>query len=142
MEILLVRTDWTSVGGGESCMQIFSHEVEWWDRRREKESLAGILFPHMERKRFGDERASCRYGERCIISHLACRARYSMEEAELRACIAGLYIGSSLHNPIILETDCAFVVASLASGVYDRSAMRDLKMKALSISKLINNLQL
>ena len=24
MEILLVTTDWTSVGGGESCMQIFS----------------------------------------------------------------------------------------------------------------------
>lgn len=67
-------------------MQIFSHGVEWWDRRREKESLAGILFPHMERKRFGDERASCRYGERCIISHLtcneltiACRARYSVK---------------------------------------------------------------
>ena len=44
MEILLVTTDWTSVGGGESCMQIFSHGVEWWDRRREKESLVGILF--------------------------------------------------------------------------------------------------
>ena len=41
--------------------------------------FAGILFPHMERKRFGDERASCRYGERCIISHLACRARYSLK---------------------------------------------------------------
>ena len=53
-------------------MQIFSHVVEWWDRRREKESFAGILFPHMERKRFGDERASYKYGERCIISHLAC----------------------------------------------------------------------
>ena len=24
MEILLVTTNWTSVGGGESCMQIFS----------------------------------------------------------------------------------------------------------------------
>ena len=51
MEILLVTTDWTSMGGGESCMRIFSHGVEWWDRRREKESLAGILagilFPHM-----------------------------------------------------------------------------------------------
>ena len=66
-------------GGGESCMQIFSHGVEWWDRRREKESLAGILFPHMERKRFGDERASYRYGEQYIISHLACRARYSLK---------------------------------------------------------------
>ena len=48
---MLVTTDWTSVGEGESCMQIFSHGVEWWDRRREKESLAGILFPHMERKK-------------------------------------------------------------------------------------------
>ena len=44
VEILLVTTDWTSVGGGESCMQIFSHGVECWDRRREKESLADILF--------------------------------------------------------------------------------------------------
>lgn len=42
MEILLVTTDWTSVGGGESCMQIFSHGVEWWDCRREKESQAGV----------------------------------------------------------------------------------------------------
>ena len=24
VEILLVTTDWTSMGGGESCMQIFS----------------------------------------------------------------------------------------------------------------------
>ena len=60
-------------GGEEShACRFFPHGVEWWDRRREKESLAGILFPHMERKIFGDERASCRYGEWCIISHLAC----------------------------------------------------------------------
>ena len=66
--------------GEEShACRFFSHGVEWWDRRREKESLAGILFPHMERKRFGDERASYRYGEWCIISHLACRARYSLK---------------------------------------------------------------
>ena len=65
-----------------------------------------------------------------------------MEEAELRACIAGLYIGIFLHNHVTLEIDCSFVVASLASGDYDRSAMCDLKMKVLSISKLINNLQL
>ena len=74
MEILLVTTDWTSVGE-ESHACIFFH-TGW---SREKESLAGILFPHMERKRFGDERASCRYGERCIISHLACQARYSLK---------------------------------------------------------------
>ena len=51
MEILLVTTDWTSVGGGESCMQIFSHGVKWWGLRREKESLAGILF-HTWRGKF------------------------------------------------------------------------------------------
>ena len=33
MEILLVTTDRTSVGGGESWMQIFSHGVEWPDNR-------------------------------------------------------------------------------------------------------------
>ena len=65
-----------------------------------------------------------------------------MEKAELRACIAGLYIGIYIHNFVILETGCAFVVASLASGDYERYAMRDLKMKVLSISKLISNLQL
>ena len=32
-----------------------------------------------------------------------------------KACIAGLYIGIPLHNPIILENDCAFVVATLAT---------------------------
>ena len=35
----------------------------------------------------------------------------SVEEAELRACIVGLYIGMTLYSPIILETDCAFVAA-------------------------------
>jgi len=79
VEILLVTTDWTSAGEESHACRFFPHGVEWWDRRREKESLAGILFPHMERKRFGDEQASCRYGERCIISHLACRARYSLK---------------------------------------------------------------
>ena len=74
------------------------------------------------------------------FNDLRYQTRHAVEEAELRACIAGLYIGISLHNPVILETDCTFVVASLASGDYDRSAMHDLKMKALSISKLINNL--
>ena len=64
---MLVTTDWTSGGESHAC-RFFPHGVEWWDRRREKKSLAGILFPHMERKRFGDKWASCRYGERCIIS--------------------------------------------------------------------------
>ena len=65
---MLVTTDWTSAGEESHACRFFPHEVEWWDRRREKESLAGILFPHMKRIRFGDKRASCRYGERCIIS--------------------------------------------------------------------------
>ena len=62
-----------------------------------------------------------------------------MKEAELRACIAGLYIGITFHNPIILETDYAFVVASLANEIGDRSSMADLKKEARSLSKLINN---
>ena len=65
-----------------------------------------------------------------------------MEEAELRACIAGLYIGIPLYNPIILDTDCAFVVASLATENLDRSTLVDLKKEALSLSKLINSFQM
>ena len=84
MEILLVTTDWTSTGEESHACRFFPHRVEWWDRRREKENPAGILFPHMERKRFGDERASCRYGERCIISHLACQARYSLKSLKTK----------------------------------------------------------
>ena len=34
-----------------------------------------------------------------------------VDEAELRACLAGLYIGISLNMPIIFETDCAFVAS-------------------------------
>ena len=66
----------------------------------------------------------------------------SVEETVLRACIAGLYIGIPLHNPIILETDCAFVVATLATENLDRSSLVDLKKEALSLSKLINNFQM
>ena len=63
VEILLVTTDWTSAGEESHACILFSHGVEWWDYRREKESQAGRLFSHMERKRFGDQWASCRYGE-------------------------------------------------------------------------------
>ena len=76
---MLVTTDWTSAGEESHACRFIPHGVEWWDCWREKESQVGILFSHMERKRFGDERASCRYGEWCIISHLACRARYSLK---------------------------------------------------------------
>ena len=38
---------------------------------------------------------------------------FGVDEAELRACVAGLYIGISLNMPSILETDCVFVASSL-----------------------------
>ena len=57
----------------------------------------------------------------------------SVEEAELRACIAGLYIGITLHSPIILETDCACVAAIIAKEGVDRSTLHDLKKEAWSI---------
>ena len=66
----------------------------------------------------------------------------SAEEAELRACIAGLYIGITLHNPEILETECAFVVASLAKDNFDRSALFDLKKEAMNISKMLNGFKI
>ena len=65
-----------------------------------------------------------------------------MEEVELRACIAGLYIGITLQNPIILETDCAFVVATLENENFDRSLLVDLKKEAMSISKLISSIKM
>ena len=65
-----------------------------------------------------------------------------MEEEELRACIAGLYIGITLQNPIILETDYVFVVATLENENFDRSSLVDLKKEAMSISKLISSLKI
>ena len=66
----------------------------------------------------------------------------SVEEAELRACIAGPYIGIPLRNHIILETDCASAAASLANDLVDMSTLLDLKKEARSIAKLINSLQI
>ena len=31
-------------GGRESCMQIFTHGVEWWDRRRERRVWQAYCF--------------------------------------------------------------------------------------------------
>ena len=62
-----------------------------------------------------------------------------MEEAELRACIGGLYIGITLHSPIILETDSAFVAAIFANEFDDISDLHDLKKEAWSISKLTDS---
>ena len=63
----------------------------------------------------------------------------SMYEAELRAALAGLYIGITLHKPIILETDCSFVAFFLGKDYLDRSSLVDLKMEALSISRLMRS---
>ena len=51
MEILLVTTDWTSVGGGESCMQIFSTRGGVvGPPEGEAESGRYIVFTHGEEK--------------------------------------------------------------------------------------------
>ena len=65
----------------------------------------------------------------------------SVEEAELRASIAGLYICITLHSPIIIETGCASVAASFAEEGVDRSPLHDLKKEAWTISKLFTSLK-
>ena len=64
------------------------------------------------------------------------------EEAELRAAILGLYIGITLHKPIILETDCSFVTLVFANDNLDRSNLVDLKKEALSVSKMMSTLKI
>ena len=59
------------------------------------------------------------------------------EEAELRATLAGLYIGITLHKAIILETDCSFVASFLRNDLLDRSPLVDLKIEALSLAKMM-----
>ena len=66
----------------------------------------------------------------------------SVDEAELKACLAGIYIGISLHKPIILETDSSFVASFLGNETFDRSSLIDLKKKALSAAKLIENFKI
>ena len=56
----------------------------------------------------------------------------SVEEAELRAAISGLYIGITIHKPIILETDCSFVASVFGKECFDRSGLVDLKKEALN----------
>ena len=65
-----------------------------------------------------------------------------VDEAELRACLAGLYIGISLNMSIILDTDSAFVASFLANESCDRSSLIDLKKEALSIIRLLGNFKL
>lgn len=64
-----------------------------------------------------------------------------MNEAELRACLVGLYISITLHKSIILETNCAFAFSFLANEKLDRSPLVDLK-EALSISRLLQNFKI
>ena len=64
----------------------------------------------------------------------------SVDEAELRACLARLYIGITLHQSIILENACAFVHSFLANEKLDRTPLADLMDEALSISRMIQNL--
>ena len=48
---------------------------------------------------------------------------------KLRACLAGLYIDITLHQSIILETDCVFVRSFLANEKVDRSPLIDHRKK-------------
>ena len=66
----------------------------------------------------------------------------SADEAELRVCLAGLYIDITFHKPIILETGCSFMVSFLTNKNLERSHLVDLKSKALSISILLRNFKL
>ena len=67
---------------------------------------------------------------------------YSVEEAELRASLSGLYIGMTLDMPVILETDCSFVASVFGKEYVDRSSLVDLKKEAVDVSKLLVNLQI
>ena len=69
-------------------------------------------------------------------------ACYSVEEAELRASLSGLYIGMTLDMPVILETDCSFVASVFGKEYVDRSSLVDLKKEAVVVSKLLMNLQI
>jgi hypothetical protein len=62
-----------------------------------------------------------------------------VNEAELCVCLAGLYIGVTLHHYIILEIDYPFVHSFLANEKLDRSPLIDLMNEALSISMMIQN---
>lgn len=67
-----------------------------------------------------------------------------MEEVELRACLAGLYIGNTLHRPIILETVMPLYTPFLANDCLDRPAFFfiDLKKEALRLKKLFQSSEL
>ena len=78
-------------------------------------------------------------GEVLISSWDFIQSRTCVDEAELRATLARLYIGITLHTSVILETDCAYVAASLEKESIDRSPLVDLKKEAMSVSKLIKD---
>ena len=64
----------------------------------------------------------------------------SINEAHVRACLAGLYSGITLHQSIILETDSTFAHSFLANEKLDRSPLVDQKRVVLSIAKMLQNL--
>ena len=80
MEILLVTTDWTRVGGGESCMHIFSTRGGVvGPLEGEGESGRHIVSTHGEEKIWRRMGFLQVWGTVHNKSHLACRARYSLK---------------------------------------------------------------
>ena len=66
----------------------------------------------------------------------------NVEEAELHACLAGLYIGITLRKAIILETDNSFVYDFLANEILDKSPLVDMKKETLGITQLIQSFKM
>ena len=66
-------------------------------------------------------------GEVLVSSWDFIRVCSGVDEAELRACLVGIYIGITLLKPIILETECSFAASFLAKETFDGSPLVDLK---------------
>ena len=66
----------------------------------------------------------------------------SVDDAQHGAALVGLHIAITLHKPIILETGCSFVASFLGNEFLDTSLHVDLRMKALSISKMMINFKI
>ena len=81
-------------------------------------------------------------GEVLVLSWDFIRVCSRVDEVELRACLAGIYIGITLLKPIILETDCSFAASFLAKETFDMSPLVDLKKEAIDASKFIEDLKI
>ena len=66
----------------------------------------------------------------------------SADEAELRACLVGLYRCLPFTNPCVFKTDCSFVVSFLANETLDMSRLVDPKKEAFNITKPINSFKI